>query len=132
MALPLTSAWQPSENRWEVGFGVNGIANRIEWADVERTDYFLSSLVGGGDFNDLPAVLGPASRVELPVDVRANAAYNADAFTVIAEFANGFNGTTFRGGYEHKFNRVQLRGGGRSSRIGSNQPVASASTFPIA
>ena len=101
------------KDRWEIGFGVNGIANRIEWADVERTDYFLSSLVDGGDFNDGPAVLGPASRVELPVDVRANAAYNADAFTVIAEFANGFNGTTFRGGYEHKFNRVQLRGGGR-------------------
>ena len=32
---------------------------------------------------------------------------------MIAQFANGFNGTTFRGGYEHKFNRVQLRGGGR-------------------
>ena len=101
------------KNRWEIGFGVNGIANRIEWADVERTDYFLSSLVGGGDFTDRPAVFDPASRVERPVDGRANAAYNADAFTVIAEFADGFNGTTFRGGYEHKFNRVQLRGGGR-------------------
>jgi hypothetical protein len=69
--------------------------------------------MGGGEFDDRPAVLGTASRVELPVDVRANAAYNADAFTVIGEFANGFNGTTFRGGYEHRFTRVQLRGGGR-------------------
>lgn len=100
-------------NRWEIGFGINGIANRIEWTDVERTDYFLSSLVSGGEFNDLPAVLGLNSRVELPVDVRANAAYNADRFLAIAEFGHGFNGTTFRGGYEQTFGRLQLRGGGR-------------------
>ena len=39
-------------DRWEVGFGVNGIANRIDWSGVERTDYSLTSLLSGGDFLD--------------------------------------------------------------------------------
>ena len=103
-------------NRWELGLGVNGIANRIDWTSIERTGYFLASLVSGGDFVELPTTLAPDAKVELPVDVRANAAYNADAFTAIAEFGRGYNGTTVRGGYEHRFDRVQLRGGGRYVR----------------
>ena len=51
--------------------------------------------------------------MELPVDVRANAAYNFDRSTVITEFGHGYNGTTFRAGYEHRLDRVQLRGGAR-------------------
>jgi len=98
---------------WEVGFGVNGIGNRITWTEAERTDYVLNSLFTGGEFVDLPSVPVDDIRVELPVDVRANGSYNADSWTAISEFGHGFNGTTFRGGYEHRFGAVQLRGGGR-------------------
>ena len=100
-------------NRWEVGFGVNGIANRIEWSDVERTTYALDSLFSGGEFVDLPTVPVADTRMELPVDVKGNAAYNAPAWTAITEYGHGYNGTSFRAGFEQRFNRIQLRGGGR-------------------
>jgi hypothetical protein len=85
----------------------------MNWEEVERTDYFLTSLVTGGDFVDTPERPAADARVELPVDVRADAAYNADAWTAIVEFARGFNGTSVRGGYEQRLGRIQLRGGGR-------------------
>jgi hypothetical protein len=91
-----------------VGFGVNGIANRINWTDMERTSYVLDNLFSGGEFQDLPTVPVGDVEVELPVDVRANAAYNFDQSTVITEFGNGYNGTTFRVGYEHRLDRVPL------------------------
>jgi hypothetical protein len=98
---------------WELGFSVNGIANHMDWKDVERTEYVLTNFTSGGDFIDSPTRPVSDAEVELPVDVRANAAYNADSWTAISEFARGFNGTSVRGGYEHRFGGVQLRGGGR-------------------
>ena len=98
---------------WEFGLGVNGIANRIDWKDVERTNYVLDSLFSGGEFIDLPTVPVGDVRVELPVDVRANAAYDPGAWTAIGEYGHGYNGTTFRGGYEYRLPAIQLRGGGR-------------------
>jgi hypothetical protein len=100
-------------DRWQVGVGVNGIANRIDWTNMERTDFVLDSLFGGGDFVELTTVPVADQRVELPVDVRANAAYNAPAWSVITEFGHGYNGTSFRAGVEQRFASVQLRGGTR-------------------
>lgn len=100
-------------SRWELGFGVNGIANRMDWTDVERTQYVLNNFTSGSDFIDGPTTPSADARVELPVDVRANATYNADNWTAISEFAHGFNGTSVRGGYEQRLGRVHLRGGGR-------------------
>ena len=100
-------------DRWELGFGVNGIANRIDWTDVERTNYVLDSLFTGGEFVDLPTVPVGDTRVELPVDVSGNAAYNLGAGTAIGQVGHGYNGTVIRGGYEHRFNRLALRGGAR-------------------
>jgi hypothetical protein len=99
-----------------VGVGVNGIANRIDWTGVERTDYVLDSLFGGGDFVELTTIPIADQRVELPVDVRGNAAYNAPAWTVITEFGHGYNGTSFRAGLERRFTTIQLRGGTRYLR----------------
>ena len=75
---------------WEVGFGVNGIANRITWTEAERTNYVLNSLFTGGEFVDLPTAPVSDIRVELPVDYRANAAYNRGPGTVITEYEHGF------------------------------------------
>jgi hypothetical protein len=100
-------------NRWEVGLGVNGIANRMEWKGARRTVYALDSLFTGGEFNDLPSVPAGDIEVELPVDVRANVAYNANVWTAIAEYGHGYNGTTFRTGWEQRLNVLQLRGGAR-------------------
>ena len=100
-------------DRWQVGVGVNGIANRMNWTGVERTNYVLDSLFTGGEFIDLPTIQTEDTRVELPVDIRANGAYNADVWTGIVEYGHGYNGATFRAGYEQRFDRFQLRGGGR-------------------
>jgi hypothetical protein len=100
-------------NRWDLGFGINGIANRMDWDDVEQTSFFLNSLVASDDFVELPTVPVGDVRVELPVDYRANATYNADQWSASGEFANGFNGTTVRGGFEQRLGRIQARVGGR-------------------
>ena len=98
---------------WQVGVGVNGIANQITWRQVERTDYVLDSLFNGGEFEDLPSVPVGDVKLELPVDVRANGSYNAADWTALAEYGHGYNGSVFRGGYEYRLSRYQLRGGGR-------------------
>ena len=100
-------------SRWELGFGINGIANRMDWSEVERTQYFLSNFTTGSEFIDGPTLPAADVRIELPVDYRANATYNAENWTAIGEFANGFNGTSVRGGYEQRLGTIQLRGGGR-------------------
>ena len=100
-------------DRWQVGLGVNGIANRITWKDATRTVYALDSLFNGGEFVDFPAVPVGDMEVELPVDVRANVAYNENLWTTIAEYGHGYNGTTFRAGYERRLKTSQLRGGAR-------------------
>jgi hypothetical protein len=100
-------------DRWQVGIGVNGIANRIDWTGVERTDFVLDNLFTGGDFVELTTVPVADQRHELPVDVRGNAAYNAPAWSAITEFGHGYNGTSFRAGLEQRFASVQLRGGAR-------------------
>jgi len=99
--------------RWELGLGVNGIGNHINWTGAERTSYVLDSLFSGGEFNDLPTVPVDDVRVELPVDVRGNAAYDAGKWMAITEFGHGYNGGSVRLGYEQRLGRVQLRGGAR-------------------
>ena len=99
--------------RWELGLGVNGIGNHISWTGVERTQYVLDSLFAGGEFNDLPTVPVDDVRVELPVDVRGNASYDAGKWMAITEFGHGYNGASVRVGYEQRLDQIQLRGGAR-------------------
>ena len=60
-------------NRWETGFGVNGIANRINWTNVERTTYALGNpFLGDSNFiESVPQLIGDAV-VTPPVDHRGN------------------------------------------------------------
>jgi hypothetical protein len=105
-------------DRWQFGFGANGLGNRIEWSGLEHTLCSLDTLFNGdGDFDDttLPPVVTDI-RVELPVDYRGYLAYSTDAWGGTAEWSNGFQGTTFRAGLEKKFRRIELRGGGRFVR----------------
>ena len=60
--------------QWELGFGVNGIGNRMDWTNVTRRSYVLDSLFSEGEFNDFPAVRVADARIELPVDVRGHGA----------------------------------------------------------
>jgi hypothetical protein len=104
-------------NRWEVGFGANGIANRITWNDVERQTFVLQSLLNGGEFVEttFPGFVEPR-RVELPVDYSTNVGYSADTWSVVSQYTHGFQGDNFRGGGEYRFGPVDLRGGARFSQ----------------
>jgi hypothetical protein len=104
-------------NRWEVGFGVNGIANRIDWSNFERTRYSFHSVLDGSGLQEQSLAPGVATmRVTLPVNYVGNAAYHHDRWSVLADFAHGFNGDSFHGGFEQRFGLLELRGGGRYSR----------------
>jgi hypothetical protein len=104
-------------NRWETGFGINGVANRINWTNVERSYYSLGNpFLGESDF--VESVAQPMGDVAatLPVDYRGNVGYRADKWSAVAEAGKGYGGKTFHGGYEYRFNVLAVRGGGVYSR----------------
>ena len=103
-------------DRVEVGFGVKGLVNQMEWNDVERTVHVLGNLFQGGDFLETPALPIADVTVTLPRDVHAYAGYRTDTGLFIGDFGRGFQGTSFHGGYEHRFGAIDLRGGGLYSR----------------
>jgi hypothetical protein len=101
--------------RIELGFGANGIGNRITWKDAEQTTFTLTSLVSGGEFLESPTTLVGDRRVELPVDYRGDVAYVGDVMSVMAEIGHGYQGTSFHGGIEQRLGRYDLRAGARYS-----------------
>jgi hypothetical protein len=104
-------------NNWEFGFGANGLANRIEWSDVERTSYFHANLLtGDGDLTEgVPVPVGDV-RVELPIDYRANVGHDVERWAAVAEFGRGMQGKSFHGGAEYRFGPIDVRGGAAYSR----------------
>jgi hypothetical protein len=99
--------------RLELGFGANGVGNRIDWKDLSARRYTIQSLVEGGDFikQRLPSPVG-TTRMELPVDYTGSGAYHWDKISAVAEAARGFQGTRFHSGLEFRLGRIELRGGG--------------------
>ena len=107
-------------DRWEFGFGANGVANRINWKNLTGKSYTMLSLVTegqqGGEFvkQSLPA--GPATlRVKLPVSYTGSAACHLGNWLVVTELTQGFQGFSAHSGLERRLGRVELRGGGRYS-----------------
>lgn len=101
-------------DRWEVGFGANGLSNHIDWTGVQRNTLQLASLTAtGGSFMQTATIALPDARVELPVDYRGNITYDAGHWSATAEAAHGFGGASFHGGYEHRFGPFEARGGAR-------------------
>lgn len=102
---------------FEVGFGVNGIANRIDWKDAAQTTYLLGNLfLGQDDFIESGPFAADDLRVELPKDYHVNAGYHADVWSVMSEYGHGFQGNSLRGGAEYRLGVIELRGGGVYSR----------------
>lgn len=104
-------------DRWEFGFGANGLGNRINWSDVEQTAYFHTNLItGDGDLTEgIPIPVGDV-RVELPVDYRANVGYDVERWAAVAEFGRGLQGKSFHGGGEYRLGGIDVRGGAVYSR----------------
>ena len=110
-------------NRWVAGFGVRGVGNRIDWTGARRTTYALGNLFQGQPVfvADAPITVGDV-RVTLPVDYRTDLLYRADRWTAAVEIGRGFQGTSFRGGYERRLGPFDIRAGGAHTR-GRWQPT---------
>jgi hypothetical protein len=108
-AAAMTSSWQ-------IALGANGIGNRIEWTGVRADRLTLSSLLNGNGYvkQSLPDAAKDVT-VRLPVRYNGSVAYSFRRMSGTAEFAQGFQGTTFHGGFEARLLRFQVRGGGRYS-----------------
>jgi len=101
-------------DRWTVGVGVNGIANRIDWTGVQQRTLRLGNLQSTNNtFVESATIPVPDARVELPVDYRGSVTYRADDWSVSADAGHGFGGGSFHGGVERRFGRLEARGGAR-------------------
>lgn len=104
-------------DKWEFGFGANGVANRINWNDLRLRNYTLESVLNGGDF--IERELPPPSRerrVELPVRYTTNLGYHHDRYSLVAEYGRGFQGDSYRAGAELRLYIIEFRGGVRYNR----------------
>ncbi len=100
-------------NAWEFGFGVNGVANRIDWDKMELTNYRLERLNDQGDLIEQDLPTAGERRVELTEEYIGNVGYTWNDLTAVAEIIRGFQGNSFHGGLEYRFDRIEFRGGAR-------------------
>ena len=100
-------------NRWDFGFGVGGVANRITGRD-QATPPHSCEVFGGTEFVHvkLPAT-DEARRLELPVTYTSDIAYHREKWSVFTEYSHGFMGKQFLAGLEYRLGLVELRGAGR-------------------
>ena len=94
MAVDLGAAFVV--NRWDFGVGVGGIANRIDWRDITRHHLTLVSLFGGTEFVHVKFPdTERTRRLELPVTYTTNVSYHREQWSVLTEFAHGFQGNQY-------------------------------------
>jgi len=114
-------------NRVEFGFGINGLANHIDWSGVKTVRYSLSNVINGsGDFVDSPVTATTDRRVEQPIEYVGSTGYHADRWQVSGEIGKrtssyapdeGHLGSTwFHAGAEYRFGLLEPRVGGFYSR----------------
>jgi hypothetical protein len=103
-------------DRWEVGFGAAGIANRIHWKEVEQVTYSTADLLTGrGGFDEGLTVAVPDATVHLPVEYQGHVRYFADQWSTALGVGHGFGGMSFHGGVERPVGPVEVRIGVRRS-----------------
>jgi hypothetical protein len=98
-------------DRWEVGFGANGVTNRIDWRDVRRMHYSLESLLVEQSFTRSAPEAHGDRRVTLPVEYLGNVGYHADRWSAMAEAGRGLQGTSLHGGLEYRLGLLEPRVG---------------------
>ena len=104
-------------NRWDIGVGVSGVANKMWWRDITVRDLSLVSLFNQSEFvtTKVPNT-SLTAEVSLPVTYTADLAYHRDAWSMFSEYSTGLGGDNFRLGLEYRLNPViELRGAGRYS-----------------
>ena len=117
---------------WDIGGGVDGIANRITWKVLAGRRYLLPSIaqiipttIPTSIPTTLPTVdfittsFTPATaeqEVKLPVRYSANGGYHTGRWATMSEVARGLNGFNFGSGAEYYLGPLTFRGGGRYTR----------------
>lgn len=97
---------------FEASFGINGVANRIDWTGVEQRTYAMGNLFLGDDVViKTPPIPLPDMRVELPKDYRAHGGYRTELWYGMVEYAKGFQGDSVRTGIEFSPGPFALRAG---------------------
>jgi hypothetical protein len=101
-------------HRWNFGFGVNGIGNRIDWDSPEAEQVVLQSLFLGGNFVTTPQPAPAArQRVSLPLQYSGSGGYHADRWSAQTEVSRGLQGWGVRDGVEYRLGPFAVRGGTR-------------------
>ena len=115
---------------FEVGFGLNGMGNQIEWTDFTQRRGTLNSLTTalqtGQDFvttcqgihcKPPTAALNLAPLVlKLPVVKTGNIAFHTSQVGAMMSYTQGYNGKSFHGGVEKSVGPLWVRGGGKYTR----------------
>jgi hypothetical protein len=103
-------------NGWEVGLGINGLANRMMWNDFDNTRYTLSALTTGVDFIEAALPLPAADlRLEVPLEYLANLGYHTEGWTLRTDWSYDAQKLGARAGGEYRFGGLAVRGGLRYS-----------------
>lgn len=113
-------------NRIEVGFGINGLANRIKWTDVEVSRYSLPNiLTGNGDFVE-STTAGPDVTARQPIEYVGSAGYHEDRWQLSgaigvrsSDYAldeDRLGKTWVHAGFEYRFGLLEPRAGAYYSR----------------
>ena len=105
------------QDKWELGFGANGVGNRINWTDFKLRRFELADILLGADFVE-STLVPPAgtTKVSLPVRYAGNVAYHEEKWSVLGDLQQGFEGFTFHVGSEYRLSRFEFRAGGRYTR----------------
>ena len=114
-------------NRIEVGFGINGLANHINWTGVKSVRYSLPNiLTGSGDFTSSTTTSIADVRVEQPVEYVTSGGYHADRWQATGEVGKRtsnykpdeghFGSTWMHAGFEYRFGVLEPRAGAFYSR----------------
>jgi hypothetical protein len=114
-------------HRIEVGFGINGLANRINWTGVKTVRYSLTNiLTGTGDFVTSPTTAAADVRVEQPIEYVGSGGYHANHWQATGEIGKrtssyapdtGHLGSTWiHTGFEYRFGLLEPRAGAFFSR----------------
>lgn len=113
-------------NKWEFGFGINGLANKIEWKDAEATLFTLDSLTNGEDFDEGETIPIGDLEIKQPVEYTANVGYRTGPWTLVGQFSkrtsdyppdeDRLNDLVFRTGVEYRFLIFEPRGGAYYTR----------------
>jgi hypothetical protein len=121
-------------NMFEVGFGVNGVGNQMDWSNFEQrtiTINALNPLLGSNTLVNtvLPVSTVNALTVKMPIVISESLAFQAKGWGFMGALAQkkaatsspgvlaiGYNEKSFHGGVERQVGPLWIRGGGRYSR----------------